>query len=433
MRRALLGRISQCSTKFLSSHPPPTIPHLRPSVRIPLPNPPPAFSLLRSIRLFSTDDTASPPPKSDTELEPESAPESALDKPAEPKDVSAEFEDVSNEELKLRIEKYFNGEEEELSSVLEAILTRKLLKTHDETDDELVEELQYQPLEKVSDEEFESDFEDAHETDEDVANLYNSREIVEKRMKQDPFFNMDDKKWDKVVQQCVQHGMMNDTRECEDILEDMLKWDNLLPDHIKKKVEAKFNELGDMCERQELEPEEAYEHFKEFEDQIVAEYVQKTEAEGPPQFDEEAEKEKKIGSDDPPGEGPILTWQTRVVFAPGGDSWHPKNRKVKLSVNVKELGLSKHQFKRMRDIVGKRYHPGRNELTITSERYDEREENRKDCLRTLLNIIEEAGKANKMVDKARTLYVKERLKANPAFMARLHAKTTKQVACSASS
>jgi small subunit ribosomal protein S35 len=31
-------------------------------------------------------------------------------------------------------------------------------------------------------------------------------------------------------------------------------------------VEAKFNELGDMCEKGELEPEQAYELFKEFED-----------------------------------------------------------------------------------------------------------------------------------------------------------------------
>ena len=133
-------------------------------------------------------------------------------------------------------------------------------------------------------------------------------------------------------------------------------------------METKFNELGDMCEKQELEPEEAFVRFQEFEDEIVAEYLLKIEAEGPPHFDEEVENEKKIGSDDPPGEGPILRWQTRVVFAPGGDAWHPKNRKVKLSVTVKELGLSQYQFKRMRDIVGKRYHPGRDELTITSER-----------------------------------------------------------------
>jgi len=56
-------------------------------------------------------------------------------------------------------------------------------------------------------------------------------------------------------------------------------------------------------------------------------------------------------------------------------------------------------------------------------RFEHREENRKDCLRTLLSIIEEAGKADALIEEARTSYVKERLKANPAFMARLLAKT----------
>jgi small subunit ribosomal protein S35 len=136
-------------------------------------------------------------------------------------------------------------------------------------------------------------------------------------------------------------------------------------DEIKKKVEERFNELGDMCERGEIEPEEAYELFKKFEDEMVVKCTSIMEAEALPQFDETAVPDKKK---DPPGEGPILRWQTRVVFAPGGDAWHPKNRKVKMSVTVKELGLSKHQFRRLRELVGKRYNPGKDELTIISER-----------------------------------------------------------------
>lgn len=124
-----------------------------------------------------------------------------------------------------------------------------------------------------------------------------------------------------------------------------------------------------MCERGELEPEDAYKLFKEFEDKIVAEYMEKMEAEGPQQFDETALQDNKKDLDDTPSEGPVLRWQTRVVLAPGGDAWHPKNRKVKLSVMVKEFGLSKYQFRRLRELVGKRYHPGKDELTITSERY----------------------------------------------------------------
>lgn len=123
-----------------------------------------------------------------------------------------------------------------------------------------------------------------------------------------------------------------------------------------------------MCESGELEPEQAYELFKKFEDEVVAEYMKQVETEEPPKCDFPAVPDTKKDIDDPPGEGPILRWVTRAVFAPGGDAWHPKNRKVKMSVTVKELGLSKYQFRRLRELVGKRYHPGKDELTITSER-----------------------------------------------------------------
>lgn len=135
-------------------------------------------------------------------------------------------------------------------------------------------------------------------------------------------------------------------------------------------MEEKFNEIGDRVEKGELDVEEGYALFKDFEDQMVMECAKLMESEGPPQFDEDGSTDMDMEPDDPPGEGPILRWQTRVVFAPGGDAWHPKNRKVKMSVTVKELGLTKHQFMRMRELVGKRYNPGKDELTITSERYD---------------------------------------------------------------
>lgn len=322
----------------------------------------------------------------------------------------------------MRIDKYFKGDEEALPSILEAILQRRLVGKHEETDDELTEELRLKPLDDVKDQEFESDFEELYATDEEIDDLYSARDHVVKKMVKDEYFNMDDKKWDEMIGEAVQHGYLKDTRECEEILEDMLSWDKLLPDDMKKKVEQKFNELGDMCESGELEPEQAYELFKKFEDEVVAEYMKQVETEEPPKYDFPAVPDTKKDIDDPPGEGPILRWVTRAVFAPGGDAWHPKNRKVKMSVTVKELGLSKYQFRRLRELVGKRYHPGKDELTITSERFEHREENRKDCLRTLFSLIEEAGKANKMVDDARASYVKDRLRANPAFMERLRAK-----------
>ena len=58
----------------------------------------------------------------------------------------------------------------------------------------------------------------------------------------------------------------------------------------------------------------------------------------------------------------------------------------------------------------------------TCHRFEHREENRKDCLRTLYGLIEEAAKANKIAEDIRTAYVKQRLQANPAFMQKLQAK-----------
>ncbi|KAH6827854.1 Ribosomal protein S24/S35 [Perilla frutescens var. hirtella] len=368
------------------------------------------------IRFYSSENgTQDPDPN------PESA--SGVVLPEEETAAAAEVEDVDNKELKTQIEEYLsNGNEEALPTVFESVLKRKLLEKHEETDDELMDELQLKPLEDVNDEDFESDFEDALETDEEIEDLYNARDIVMKRMSSDPYFNMNDKKWDEMIKEATEHGYLQDMRECEDILEDMLNWDKLLPDEIKKKVEEKFNEIGDRIEKGELDVEEGFELFKEFEDQMVLECGKLMEAEGPPQFDKDDTTSKNVEPDDPPGEGPILRWQTRVVFAPGGDAWHPKNRKVKLSVTVKELGLTKHQFVRLRELAGKRYTPGKDELTITSERFEHREENRKDCLRTLLALIEEAGKARTMVHEARVSDVKDRLKANPNFMQRLQSK-----------
>ncbi|EPS72381.1 hypothetical protein M569_02378, partial [Genlisea aurea] len=335
---------------------------------------------------------------------------------------AADVEDASNAELKVQMNDYFkNLNEEALPRIFELVLKRRLSRKHEETDEELMEELQREPLDNIKDEEIESDFEAAYETDEEIDDLYNAKELVIKRMASDPYFNMDDRKWDDMIKEAVEHGYLNDTRECEAILEDMLRWDKLLPDEIKKKVEDKFNEIEDRVEKGELEVEEGYALFKEFEDQMVLECAKLIEAERPPpQSDEQhVVTDHKKDSDDPPGEGPILRWRTRVVISPGSDSWHPKNRKVKLAVTVKELGLSKHQFIRLRELAGKRYDPGKDELTITSERFEHREENRKDCLRTLFALIEEAGKARKLVEDARKTEVKQRLLANREFMRRL--------------
>lgn len=132
-------------------------------------------------------------------------------------------------ELKTRIEQYFTGDEEALPSILEAILQRRLVSKHEDTDDELLDELKIQPLDDINDQEFESDREELLDTDEEIDDLYNARDIVMNRMVKDEYFNMDEKKWEDIVEDAIKHGIMKDTKECEAILEDMLSWDKLLP------------------------------------------------------------------------------------------------------------------------------------------------------------------------------------------------------------
>lgn len=105
---------------------------------------------------------------------------------------------------------------------------------------------------------------------------------------------------------------------------------------------------------------------------------------------EDALAKGEASKEGPPGEGPIIRWQTRIVLEPGSDGFHPANRKVSAAVYVKELGLRRDAKARLLAMVGKRYNRSKDELTITSERYEHREENRKDVLRTLVELIKEA-------------------------------------------
>ncbi|KAF8665063.1 hypothetical protein HU200_054164 [Digitaria exilis] len=116
--------------------------------------------------------------------------------------------DVPNAaELKKRLETYYAVDEEaELPSVAHAVLERKLAGVHSETDDDIIEELRSKPLPEVHDRDFESDFEQMHNTDEELNDLYNASEYVEKKIKSDEFFNMDDTKWDEMIKQAIYKG-----------------------------------------------------------------------------------------------------------------------------------------------------------------------------------------------------------------------------------
>lgn len=333
---------------------------------------------------------------------------------------SALVEDVETVEILKELRKYYGNREDNLEAVAELVMKRAISRKHDQSDEELMDDLQMDVVEDVHDSEFESDFEEAYETDREIENLYNATEYTEDKLLADGPVEMDAETYDEVVKEMQEKGHVIDQQSLEELVEDMTNWDKLLPEDLKEKIEAKFNELGEMCERGELEPEAAYALFKEFEEAVAEEYAQKLPSEEIPQDIEGENKGGGYGKD-PPGEGPILRWETRMVLSPGGDSWHPANRKVKVSVFVKELGLSKYAFMRLRELVGKRYDAGKGELTIVSERFEHREENRKDCLRTLIALIDEAEKADTFVAEVRIAGIKERLKSNPEFQERLRA------------
>lgn len=181
-----------------------------------------------------------------------------------------------NADFERRLENYFQVKaESELPNVAEAVLKRKLSGKHEDTDDDLLIELRSQPLPDSRDHEVESDMDELFttheelddadkeeevddadeeqaekkiqerekklreklremkmsddESDEEMDNLYNAREYVEKKMTKDEFFNMDDKKWDGMIQEATEEGYLQSTKECEGILEDMLNYDKLLP------------------------------------------------------------------------------------------------------------------------------------------------------------------------------------------------------------
>lgn len=179
-----------------------------------------------------------------------------------------------NADFERRLENYFQVKaESELPNVAEAVLKRKLSGKHEDTDEDLLIELRSKPLPDSRDHEVESDLEELYATheeddtdkeevddadedqaenkiqerekklreklremkmsdddsDEEMDNLYNAREYVEKKMIKDEFFNMDDKKWDEMIREATEEGYLQSTKECEGILEDMLNYDKLLP------------------------------------------------------------------------------------------------------------------------------------------------------------------------------------------------------------
>lgn len=111
-------------------------------------------------------------------------------------------------------------------SVLERVLSGK----HDEVDNELIEELRSTVLsDNANQGDDESDVEEALKIDDEIEEVVTAKETIVRRMKADPLFNMDDRKWDAMMNKATQGGHLQHLKECEDILDDMQNQDKLLP------------------------------------------------------------------------------------------------------------------------------------------------------------------------------------------------------------
>lgn len=95
-----------------------------------MPNPYPATSSFwPSCRRFTSKSSNQPP----------------ADAPDSSNNNLQEEDDISNKALKKQIDKFFEGDEEAFPSIFEAILKRKLAGKSEESDKELMNELQAQP------------------------------------------------------------------------------------------------------------------------------------------------------------------------------------------------------------------------------------------------------------------------------------------------
>jgi len=106
--------------------------------------------------------------------------------------------------------------------------------------------------------------------------------------------------------------------------------------------------------------------------------------------------------DDPPprqGSAKILQWELNVVFEESKQTGepHPLNKKVKCHVYLRDLqrefNLTDAALQHIALICGPRYNPNKGLLTLTSEKYREREENRLHVVEMLTGLVKEGQRA----------------------------------------
>jgi hypothetical protein len=100
-----------------------------------------------------------------------------------------------------------------------------------------------------------------------------------------------------------------------------------------------------------------------------------------------------------PGMEPILEWDVKLVLVAGAaGEEHPMNKKAKCKVHLRALqrqtGLSDAALEHIAVIAGPRYNQKTGEMTLTSEKYQERELNREHIVQMLTALVEEGKKVD---------------------------------------
>ncbi|CAL8470756.1 g10298 [Coccomyxa elongata] len=114
-----------------------------------------------------------------------------------------------------------------------------------------------------------------------------------------------------------------------------------------------------------------------------------------------------------PGARSILHWETYMVLMAGPDDLsHPINKKAKCWLYLRDLqeecGLTDAALEHIALVCGPRYNPQKGLLTLVSEKYPDREENRRDILDTIHSLVAEGERAFPQTDPAIRARIEER-------------------------
>lgn len=114
-----------------------------------------------------------------------------------------------------------------------------------------------------------------------------------------------------------------------------------------------------------------------------------------------------------PGAKSILRWETNMILQVGPDNLeHPLNKKVLCQVYLRDLqeeaGLTDAALQHIARVCGPRYNPSKGELTLTCEKFPDRDQNQRELLDTIHALIAEGEQVHPQTDPAIIQQQKER-------------------------